>query len=167
MIKLLLVLGCLCLASASASSPPSNVPSGMGATVTPPSDVPSGMGPTVSPPSHLSPGMGSPTSAFWSNPDWLSSDVALVTYYGPYNTYYGPYYYGPYGYPTAVEFYDERLLHDEWYRVARSFLDGTTYGRYYYSYSYPIYLDRSWWGDPRGYRPLYRINPGYVLKDPS
>ncbi len=149
MIKLLLVLGCLCLASASASSPPSYVPPGMGATVTPPSQVP--------------PGTGSPTSEDRSNPDWLSSDVALVTYYGPY-TSYGPYYYGPYGYPTAVQFYDDRLLHDEWYPVARSFLDGTTYG--YYSYSYPIYLDRSWWGDPRGYRPLYRIKPGYVLKGP-
>lgn len=157
MIKLLLVLGCLCLASASASSPPSYVPPGMGPTVTPPSHVPPGKGLTTSP----------PEGSDWSNPDWLSSDVALVTYYGPYNTYYGPYYHGPYGYPTAVEFYDERLLHDEWYPVARSFLDGTTYGRYYYSYSYPIYLDRSWWGDPRGYRPLYRIKPGYVLKDPS
>lgn len=138
MMKILLIMGCLCLASASATSPPSYVPPGMG--------------PTVSPPSYLPPGAGSTTSLVWSNPDWLSDDVGLVAYYGPY------------GYPFAVGLFDDRILYDEWYPVARSFLDGTIYSRYYYDYSQSIYLDGSWWRDSRGYRPLYRIKSGFDLE---
>jgi len=147
--KLLFLLGCLCSAAIAIASPPSYVPPGTG--------------PTVSPPSYVSQETGStilhPEGSEWSNPDWLSSDVDLITYYGPY------------GYPTAVRFFDDRMFYDEWYPVARSFLDGTTYRMYYqtyyYAYHQPIYLDGSWWKDPRGYRPLYRIRPGFVFKGES
>ena len=145
--KLLLVLGWLGLAAvAMASLPPSYVPPGEGSTVSPPSHVPPGTGPATSPPEGPN----------WLNPDWLSTDVGRITFYGPY------------GYPRAVGFYDDRMFYDEWYPVARSFLDGTTYQTYYrtyyYSYDLPVYLDGSWWRDPRGYRPLYRIGPGFIFK---
>lgn len=149
MIKFLLVLGCLSLAAIAIASPP-------------PSYAPQETEPTTSPPSYVPPGTGlitpPPEGPDRSNPDWLSSDVSRIIYYGPY------------GYP-AVGFYDDRMLYDEWYPVARSFLDGTTYYRTYYyythpypySYPHPIYLDGRWWKDPRGYRPLYRIRPGFLL----
>jgi len=164
--KLLLVLGCLFLAAVAIASPPPYEPPGTGPTVSPPPYVPPGTGPTVSPPPYVPPGTGSTVppqeGPDWSNPDWLSSDVGRITYYGPYG-----YYYGPYGYPTTVGFYDDRMLHDEWYPVARSFLDGTAYRTYYYTYYQPIYLDGGWWRDPRGYRPLYRIGPGFVFRGES
>lgn len=147
---LLLVLGWLCLAAVAIASPP-------------PSYVPPGEGSTVSPPSHLPPGTGSttppPEGPYRSNPDWLSTDVGRITFYGPY------------GYPPAVGFYDDRMFYDEWYPVARSFLDGTTYQTYYrtyyYAYDLPVYLDGSWWRDPRGYRPIHRIGPGFIFKSQS
>lgn len=83
--------------------------------------------------------------------DWLSDDRGYVTYYGPY------------GYPIWTGFYDDRLYYDDWYPVARSFLDGTTYYRTYNWYVPGAHIDGNWWGDPRGYRPLYRIRPGIVL----
>jgi hypothetical protein len=143
----LLVLGWLCLAAVAIASPPPYVPPGTESTVSPPSYVPPGAGSTVSPPPYVP-----PEGPDWSNPDWLSSDVGRITFYGPY------------GYPPAVGFYDDRMLHDEWYPVARSFLDGTVYPTYYYAYYPPIYLDGSWWRDPRGYRPLYRIGPGFIFR---
>ena len=60
-------------------------------------------------------------------PDWLSSDVGFITTYGRF------------GYPIAVGLYDDRLFHDEWYPVARSFLDGSIYRSRYGFYSYPIF----------------------------
>lgn len=86
--------------------------------------------------------------------DWLSSDIGLITYYGP-------------GYPVAIGSYDNRMFYDEWYPVARAFLDGTTYGGSYYSYSYsyPVHIDGSWWKDPRGYRPLYKVGSGIYLSN--
>lgn len=59
-------------------------------------------------------------------PDWLSSGSGFITHYGAF------------GYPIAVGFYDDSIFHDEWYPVARSFLDGTTYRTYYSAYGYPI-----------------------------
>jgi hypothetical protein len=157
--KLLLVLGCLFLATVAIASLPPYEPPGTESTVSPPPYVPPGTGPTTSPPSYAPPGTGSTVppqeGPGWSNPDWLSADVGLITYYGPY------------GYPTAMGFYDDRMLHDEWYPVARSFLDGTAYRTYYYTYYQPIYLDGGWWKDPRGYRPLYRIGPGFVFRGTS
>ncbi|MDD3710205.1 MAG: hypothetical protein PHH78_07790, partial [Methanothrix sp.] len=94
--KLLFLLGCLCSVAIAIASPPSYVPPGTGPTVSPPY-VSQGTGATIMHPE----GYG------WSNPDWLSSDVGLTTYYGPY------------GYPTALRFFDDRMWYDEWYPIAR------------------------------------------------
>ncbi len=83
-------------------------------------------------------------------PDWLSSGSGFITHYGAF------------GYPIAVGFYDDSIFHDEWYPVARSFLDETAYQTYYYSSLPPVNIDGSWWRDPRGYRPLYRQEPRFV-----
>ncbi|MCR3884759.1 MAG: hypothetical protein NUK54_10355 [Methanothrix sp.] len=130
-------------------------------------------------------------------PDWLSSGVGSITYYGSFGdpigmefyddwllhdewypvarsfldggAYWRYYdgYYGAYGHPIAWRYYDDRLFHDEWYPVARAFLDGTTYyGTYGLDRYHPVYIDGSWWRDPRGYRPIYRRGPGYVLGAP-
>lgn len=109
-------------------------------------------------------------------PDWLSSGVGQITYYGPfgypmgvisYDQWYPlsrPFIEGTtFIYPISVRYYDDRLLHDEWYPVARSFLDGPSYPPYYYTSLQTAYIDGSWWRDPRGYRPLYKIGPGYQL----
>ena len=84
--------------------------------------------------------------------DWLSDDRALITGYG----------YSGYPYHGYWTWYDDRLYYDEWYPVARSFLDGTTYMSTYYYSTYPVY--GSWWGNPRGYRPLYRIGAGIGMR---
>lgn len=154
MIKLSLVLGCLCLAVAAVASPPPSSAPPAESTLLPPSDVPPGAGPTQTPPWDVPPGTGSipplqPGPIFSPPHDWLSDDVGRITYYGPY------------GYPIWEGFYDYRIFYDEWYPVARSFLDGTSYRTYYYTGYRPIYMDGSWWKDPRGYRPSYKIRSGF------
>jgi len=112
-------------------------------------------------------------------PDWLSSGIGRITYYGPFGYptavipedrwYPASRYYwdgAAFSYPLAVRFYDDRLYHDEWYPVARAFLDGPLYPAYYRPPFQPTHIDGSWWRDPRGYRPLYRIGPGYVIGAP-
>ncbi|GEM_PF-1252870 len=164
--KISLILACLCLASAvAASSPPYSAPPGTGSDFYPPSEVPPGSGPTISPPmdgpretqSYGSPpsdmsGTGtapSPWRGSVPSHDWLSDDVGFLTYYGPF------------GYPVWGGFYDYRFFYDEWYPVARSFLDGTPYYTYYFTEYRPVYVTDGWWNDPQGYRPLYRTSSGF------
>lgn len=107
----------------------------------PPSQVPPGSGPSIS----------SQEGPDWLTPDWLSSGLAHAIDSGPF------------GYPISLKFFDNRLTHDEWYPIARSFLDDTIYPTYYYARHQTTYIDGDWWNDPRGYRPLYKEKSGFMF----